>query len=275
MGYIGLGINLTNNMSLTGNRAFTPASLFSGGATGVWYDPSDLSTMHQTGTRAAPGAAVAVGDPVGLILDKSGNEIDAVQATSAARPILRQSGSLYYLEFDGVDDGLRAAALDLSASTALGLAAAFTVAGTTAQIVIEHSDNFNSNADAFIAYMDGAKIVCGVQAGAAYDTITSDATYDGVKILPSFQSLDITQAAATSKLPLRVNGAAETVTVTNDGLGARATFGNYPLSLGARAGTSTPANVDFYGLVLRGTPFSATELANAEEWMAAKAGITL
>ena len=97
---LGLGLK---NMRQTG-AAFSPLSL----SPSAWYDPSDLSSMYQTGTRGAPGAAAAVNSPVGLLLDKSGNNFDAAQATAASRPTLRQSGALYYLEFDGVDDFMAA-----------------------------------------------------------------------------------------------------------------------------------------------------------------------
>lgn len=48
---------------------FSPLSLFSSGEQGAWYDPSDLSTMFQDAEGTTP--VTAVGQPVGLILDKS------------------------------------------------------------------------------------------------------------------------------------------------------------------------------------------------------------
>ncbi len=48
-------------------------SLFSAGEQGVWYDPSDLSTMYQD--AAGTISVTAVGQPVGLILDKSKNGV--------------------------------------------------------------------------------------------------------------------------------------------------------------------------------------------------------
>ena len=45
------------------------AELFANGEQGVWYDPSDLSTMFQDSAGATP--VTAVEQPVGLILDKS------------------------------------------------------------------------------------------------------------------------------------------------------------------------------------------------------------
>lgn len=86
-----------------GAAGFTPAALFTASEKGAWYDPSDLASMFQlsTGTIAA-----AVNSPVGYLADKSGNGNHAIQANLGSRPILRQSGALYYLDFDGVDDRL-------------------------------------------------------------------------------------------------------------------------------------------------------------------------
>ena len=50
------------------STGFNPASLFSGGVQGAWYDPSDNTTMFQT--LGGP-AVTAVEQAVGLILDKS------------------------------------------------------------------------------------------------------------------------------------------------------------------------------------------------------------
>jgi hypothetical protein len=48
---------------------FSPAKLFSSGEQGVWFDPSDFSTMFQDAAGTTP--VTAVEQPVGLILDKS------------------------------------------------------------------------------------------------------------------------------------------------------------------------------------------------------------
>ena len=49
--------------------AFSPSSLFAANEPGVWYDPSDLSTMFQDSAGTTP--VTAVEQPVGLMLDKS------------------------------------------------------------------------------------------------------------------------------------------------------------------------------------------------------------
>ena len=51
------------------NGLFSPLDLFSAGEEGVWYDPSDFSTMFQTSSGNTP--VTTVEQPVGLLLDKS------------------------------------------------------------------------------------------------------------------------------------------------------------------------------------------------------------
>ena len=67
-----------------GGASSSPASLFAGGEPGVWYDPSDLSTLFQDNLGATPVTAPA--QTVGKILDKSGRGNHATQATLAQRP---------------------------------------------------------------------------------------------------------------------------------------------------------------------------------------------
>ena len=81
---------------------FTPLELFSGGEQGAWYDPSDLATLYQDSAGTTPVATD--GDPVGLMLDKSGNGNHATQSSSDLKPIYRTDGTLHWLEFDGFDD---------------------------------------------------------------------------------------------------------------------------------------------------------------------------
>ena len=50
-------------------RGFSPAALFALNEPGVWYDPSDLTTMFQD--RAGTTPVTAPGQTVGLVLDKS------------------------------------------------------------------------------------------------------------------------------------------------------------------------------------------------------------
>jgi hypothetical protein len=81
---------------------FSPASLFAGGIAGAWYGPSDLSTLFQDSAGTTP--VTTAGQPVGLMLDKSGRANHAAQATAAARPTYQTGPARATL--DKVDDRL-------------------------------------------------------------------------------------------------------------------------------------------------------------------------
>ena len=76
--------------------------LFTNGEQGFFYDPNDLSTMYQNAAGTIP--VTAVGQPVGLMRDKSGRNNHAYQSASAARPILRDNPK--HIDFDLVYDKL-------------------------------------------------------------------------------------------------------------------------------------------------------------------------
>ena len=61
--------NIALSLSAIYGGSFDPLSLFSAGEQGVWYDPSDLTTLFQDSAGTTP--VTAVEQPVGLMLDKS------------------------------------------------------------------------------------------------------------------------------------------------------------------------------------------------------------
>jgi hypothetical protein len=74
-------------------------------------------------------AVTGAGEPVGRMLDKSGNGNHAVQAIAASRPVLQQSGGRSYLQFDGVDDYMETPAIDVTGDPNLTMFAGFTRSG--------------------------------------------------------------------------------------------------------------------------------------------------
>jgi len=86
----------------------TPASLFTTGVNGAWYDPSDFSTMFQDAAGTTP--VTAVGQPVGLMLDKSkglvlgDNVWSSLSGGSAAGTCSIVDGSRY--SYTGIGTGV-------------------------------------------------------------------------------------------------------------------------------------------------------------------------
>ena len=90
---------------------WTPLQLFLAGVQGVWFDPSDVSTLFQDAAGTIP--VTADGDPVGKMVDQSGNGNHAVQTVSGRRPVYRTDGASS-LGSDGVDDLMRTSDFGLS-----------------------------------------------------------------------------------------------------------------------------------------------------------------
>lgn len=90
------------------------ATLFSNGQNGFAFAPWKNDTLFQERTGASATTPAGVGDPVGTMKDVSGNGLYAVATADGKRGVLRQTGGgLYYIEFDGLDDGYRISGLTL------------------------------------------------------------------------------------------------------------------------------------------------------------------
>lgn len=91
--WIGSGISGMGGIPMlgTGARGLTTLirEIFRNGGQGFAYDPNDLSTLYQDAAGTIP--VTAAGQPVGLMLDKSGRNNHAYQSVSASRPILQQT----------------------------------------------------------------------------------------------------------------------------------------------------------------------------------------
>jgi len=102
LAFRGLRLPRLGAMMQSGGGAvpFSIADLFASSEQGAWYGPSDLSTLFQDSAGTTP--VTTAGQPVGLMLDNSGNDNHATQATEAARPIYQTAPDR--VTIDGVDD---------------------------------------------------------------------------------------------------------------------------------------------------------------------------
>ena len=257
-----------------GGGAFTPASLFAGGTEGAWYDPSDLSTLFQFSSGTTP--VTAAGQPVGLMLDKSGNGNHATQAISAKRPIYTEGSGLSWLAFDGVGDGMATAAIDFTATDEMTVFTGVRKLSNAAEgHILEFSSNFDSNDSTFGIQAPGgiSAVADSAYVGISKGTVKS---FTGIALssfpAPISNVVSLLSDISADTITLRVNGTQVSTSALNQGTG---NYGNYPLYIGARASSSRFFKGNLYGLIIHGKAASADEIASTEAYMAAKTGVTV
>ena len=235
---------------------FNPASLFAGGVKGVWYDPSDLATVWQDSARTTPGV---VDQPVGCIDDKSGNGFNATSSLTA-RPTLRLAGGRYYLEFDGSDDILGTASINLSAVDAVTMCyGIYKASDAAAQVVAEFGFGNGSSRSLIPAGGTGYQHT-------ATGTVGSTATATGFAA-PNL-SVITTQADISSDINImRINGTQVASVATDLGTG---NMGTNQFTFGARSGSGFPMTGRFYGVIMLGALLASN--AQMETWMNGKTG---
>lgn len=246
--------------------------LFANNEQGFFYDPNDLTTMFQDAAGTVP--VTTVGQPVGLVLDKSGRNNHAFQTTSASRPILRKNAvtGSYYLEFDGSDDFFVVNSIDFTSTDELNLFAGLRRSSTPRSIgvVLELSKSIGSNTGTFcISAPDNTNNLNSI-AFTSYGTSLSRAT------IPNYTEPSAVVAAqakiSTKTNTVRLNGVQMASDKGNQGTG---NYGNYPLYIGRRSGDRFPFNGHIYGLIGIGRLTTDDEIAFIEKELAKRTGVTL
>lgn len=257
----GLGFGLD-----AGRRGFSPASLFAAGEQGGWYDPSDFSSMYQDSAGTTP--VTAVGQPVGRMNDKSGRGNHATQTTAGNRPVLRQdSNGCYYLEFDGATSNrwLQTPSIDFTATDKMTLWAGVRKLSDAAAAIVCELSATSSNAGSFY-------VAAPVTVAANFGFQSRGTLSGAAQTSPTFASpisVVLTAAGDISGdlATLRLNRAQAASSAADQGTG---NYGNYPLYIGRRGGTTLPFNGRLYGLIIRGAASSAGQIAAGEAWMNGK-----
>ena len=266
---LGMGLGLGESRAPFARNPIT--ALFTTGVNGAWYDPSDFSTMFQNAAGTTP--VTAVGQPVGKILDKSGrgNHAYNPSGNSANFPVLQQDGTgRYYLAFNGVNQWLRSiGSIDLTygdkmfvsagvrklSDAAIGSVVSISTAPTSSNGTFEIYTPQANGGDSHFWYSRGTAIA-GAVAGPYAAPITN--VLSGIGDISGNKSI------------LRVNGTQ--VSTNYSTVQGAVNYGNYPLYVGARGGSSFFFNGRLYGLVVAGKAASAGEIASTEAWLNQKTG---
>lgn len=236
---------------------FSPAQLFAAGEQGAWYDPSDFSTMFQDSAGTTP--VTAVEQPVGLILDKSGRGNHASQATSAARPVLKQDSSgRYNLLFDGLNSSLSTASINFTGTDEMTWFLGTRRLGTTAtQMILELSASSGSTNGSF------ALVASSIYSFATRGT-TERYANSGAYTNPITHVLTGMSDISADNMVLRINGSQIAQTALDLGTG---NFSNNPLFIGARNNASLRYNGAIYSIIVRNVTTSAILISQTETWV--------
>ena len=246
--------------------------LFANGEQGFAYDPNNLTTLYQDAAGTIP--VTAAGQPVGLMLDKSGRNNHAFATSSATRPILQRNTTTgaYYLEFDGADDFLQTNSIDFTTTDKVslftGVRIPYGTYGESFQVVVELGVNTASNNGTFV--LTTPHRVFGDFQYSSRGTTRSDNIFSGIT---TEQRVITAKSAISSNLnSIRVNGGAYKNTAASQGTG---NYGNYPLYIGRRGGTTLPFNGHLYSLIGIGRLTTDSETITLEKYIAKNTEVTL
>lgn len=256
------------------NDLFNPASLFAGGAQGAWYDPTDLSNMFQDSAGTIPCALNA---PVGRLCDKSGNGNHLVQATAASRPTLRQLGTLYYLDFDGIDDNFASATGNLSNSPKLTVSTGFRLNSAVSCCLFANNASIGPSAGGFRCFVNAALGANSPANAAIYDGVTQTDLFETTPVVPPRQVtnsflLDYSGATAADEIIIRENGIVQALSVQAAGPCSTINFANSPFIMGQFGGVVFFSG-RMFGLIAVGGGVTAGQLTSMENYLALRSGI--
>jgi hypothetical protein len=241
------------------------AALFSNGEQGAWYDPSDITTMFQDSAGTTP--VTAVGQPVGLILDKSGRGNHAFQTTTTKRPLYQSAGGYSYLAFDGVNDAMVTNSINFTTTNKItvwaGLRKLSDAAGGIVAELSAGSPNFGR-----FAIIAPARTGLPEYEFASTGSSSAGARSNGFAAPITNVFTGLGDISGDSSI-LRINGTQAASSVSDQGTG---NYGNYPIYIGSRAGTSIPFNGNIYSLIVRGAQSSGAQIAIAEQYSNSKTG---
>jgi hypothetical protein len=216
-------------------------------------------------------------DPVSTWTDSSSNGLNATQ-TSTKRPLYRtnQKHGLPGVVFDGTDDCLVTAAMNLTGTSAITVFAVFSAASTGDQVVVEMSADYNAQTDSFILYRETGNKVQADCRGNTGDNV--DKSANSLTTVPRLATAIYDKAASlipTEEASVWVGGVpwgwlGYSVVGDTRGTAFNNTnaFGNRVLNIGARNnGASLPLNGALYELIVYNTLLSGANLAGIEWYL--------
>jgi len=197
---------------------------------------------------------------------RTGSSAGTYQRIAAATDYAT-AGFLPYLDLI-TDDNLATGSIDFSATDAMFVCAGATKNADAAggSVVCELSADINANNGAFtlVQYSNVSGWAYGSK-GTTRVNAEPTGQYLGIRTDVLSGISDISTPVVT----LRVNGTQAATSSNTQGTG---NYGNYPLYIGRRGGSTLPFNGRIYQMVVVGKTLSASELASTEAFVNQKTG---
>lgn len=231
------------------------------GYDGFILDAGDISTLNQVSTGTTP--VTAVNDPIGLMLEKSGNGNNPLQATGPARPSWQVDANGYhYAQLLGTDDSL-SCATGGGGSTGFLFCCALKPTGGVGTYRIIYSD-IGVNTGYNVRIGTGNNLVIGAGNGSAFTTKATTATAD-VGTTNYFTAWD-----DGTNLSVQIDGGAVASVARPVVVAGPGSFSLFKENDGP-----TGFNIcDFYRAVyIKNWSGTAAQLAAIQSWVKAGAGI--
>jgi len=164
---LGLGVNSIVRLHISELQALI-TSLFSNGEQGAIYIPRPVVNGAQALFQDAAGTVPVTsdGDPVGKMLDQSGNGNNATQEVNGRRLVYRTDGVLHWLQVDGVDDNMGHPYSSGTSNLTLAASGSTTKNSERQQLISAGEPNFKltsliwvrvSNSDSWGTFSNGEK----------------------------------------------------------------------------------------------------------------------
>lgn len=227
---------------------FDPATLFESGTYGggFWLPHQTYNgspALYQDSAGTIP--VTADGDPVGRIVDLSGNGNHFLQAVALNRAIYHTDGTNEWISPDGTDDFYMATLVDMKASVTSSMVQATEGPGVTASILVISELSIAPSTTAGVTGMtftaDGVQVY-------RHKGTTDRFAQIQLADVPSVPAVFSGRASiSTPNILGYVNGVQKVSNVLTQGTG---TLLNYPMYLFSRAGTTLFFNQPWYGGML-------------------------
>jgi len=221
----------------------------------------DASTLPNNSFVYAKGASLVPADQAHLPYQRVNTATD-YDSDPSKFPL--------YLSANGTDTWMQTNSIDFTGTNKVTVFTGLRkLSDGATQTFLELSINKNTNVGVFGLY---TPLSPGIGTISWSSKGTTDSICAYTVLAPNTNAITCIGNISGATSAIRADGVLRHQTGANQGTG---NYGNHPLYLFRRGGTSLPFNGNFYGLIIRGTLTTQERIELTERWMAKRTGITL